>query len=319
MAVLVLTLLSIVGVVRSVRSDVSVLFLIFGIVGAEVLMEISEVPLGTFITEHGETRLYDSSIEIAIVKSHPSVIRDRLCQRIIAHVSGILQTLSDKTNSNSTDLDLIVLYKRRLNNVKRSAIRQRRWAPLEPLGSAVGSLFGLASKKDMEETRDRINDVIDNMRGQYKMVKGLTVALNETIHNQAEIQISVQTLVERARNVERTVRGLHRDVDALMRNNILMNTYLLIESSLSMLEHFKAKEDIYHQQFQLTRDLAEIGHVTEDLIKSEKLESLLQSVGSPLTPLYVYKNFPVHLLELSREEVAYIFSIPILNPEKFTA
>jgi hypothetical protein len=65
--------------------------------------------------------------------------------------------------------------------------------------------------------------------------------------------------------------------------------------------------------------MAEIGHVTDDLIAPEKLNSILREIGSPLDPNYVYRYFPVHLLALTEFTFAYVFKIPKLTSEKYLA
>jgi DTW domain-containing protein YfiP len=85
-----------------------------------------------------------------------------------------------------------------------------------------------------------------------------------------------------------SIRSLNDNTNYLLRQAVLTQTYLTVEALLSMLENFQAAENAYDQQFELTKDLSEIGHLSESLLSEDKLKEILRVIGSPLTSFYAY-------------------------------
>ena len=125
------------------------------------------IPYGTMIVKAGEARTYFDTYEVVIVRSHPRVVRTEMMKGLIEDVIIIL----DKLESTDTNSDILLIYHQRLKNLAEVGARSKRWAPLEPLGEIVGSVFGLATTGELEETRDRINTVISTMSDQAKVIK----------------------------------------------------------------------------------------------------------------------------------------------------
>ncbi|ELU05389.1 hypothetical protein CAPTEDRAFT_210065, partial [Capitella teleta] len=171
----------------------------------------------------------------------------------------------------------------------------------------------------MNEVKDRVNRVISSMGNERRIIQGLVVAVNDTFHGMTTLSSIVRSLTERAVNVKRVIENLGEDITEVSRGLALSQGYLVCEAILSLFEFHKANEVNFHRDYQLQRDLAEIGHVTEDLIAVSELRELLQDLNSPLDVSYIYRHFPIHLLSLSDTTVAYAFSIPRFDPEMYTA
>jgi hypothetical protein len=185
---------------------------------AKLQTNIKEIPYGVFLTEIGSASLSENQFEVAIVRSHPQVATKLFGRKIMVHVSAILR--DTVRHANESDHELIALYKRRLHNLRAYQHRTKRYAPLQFIGDLAHSIFGTATSKDVDEIRNTVNNVIQNARGQYKMMKGLTIALNETIHAQSHVQQTVETLIERARVVEMSIRSLNENMNKLLRQAV---------------------------------------------------------------------------------------------------
>ncbi|ELU04781.1 hypothetical protein CAPTEDRAFT_185700 [Capitella teleta] len=278
-------------------------------------LSFSDAPYGAVVSAAGGARVVLDEYEVVIVRSHPKVIRTEIMESLRATVNELLRHLSDSKG----DTNLLAIYRRRYVNLRWSHIRHKRWAPLEPDGNLVGNVFGLSTSKDMNEVKDRVNRVISSMGNERRIIQGLVVAVNDTFHGMTTLSSTVRSLTERAVNVKRVIENLGEDITEVSRGLALSQGYLVCEAILSLFEFHKANEVNFHRDYQLQRDLAEIGHVTEDLIAVSELRELLQDLNSPLDVSYIYRHFPIHLLSLSDTTVAYAFSIPRLDPEMYTA
>jgi hypothetical protein len=229
-----------------------------------------------------------------------------------------LNELENRPKEHITDSEILRVYRLRFENLNWTASdgnRQRRWAVLEPVGSFAGSLFGLTTVQETEELRQKVNTMIDVMGQQSHSVHGLTVAIHDLTANQQAVKQQVDKLTDSVNNII----GLMAQTEELSETVWESQCYIAIESVLSLLESYRQREDLFERDFQLTRNLAEIGHVTEDLISPQQLESTLLRINSPLSAEYVYRNFPIHFMTLTTDRIGYIFTVPKLAPEVYYA
>jgi hypothetical protein len=98
---------------------------------------------------------------------------------------------------------------------------------------------------------------------------------------------------------------------------IRVEVHNVIEALLSLLEHWKTQEQLFVAKHAHTRDLAEIGHLTENLISVKQLQEILSQIRSPLSVTFAYRNFRVRLLNLTESTFAYMVKIPVLEHEVF--
>ena len=292
-----------------------VLYLIFLLLTDVNTMQYKVIPFGTVISADGEARTFSEVYEVVIVRSHPKVVRSEYTAKLQVRLFELLRCLE----AEGAEEALISVYKRRLLNLGQVHERSKRWSLLEPIGELAGSLFGLTTNRETQEVRDRVNEVIANLREQNHIVRGLTVALNDTIHVQTEIQSTVRTLLDRSRNVQNIINRIHSKLSKIEKQMALSSSFMMIETILSLLEFLKTQEENYESSFHLVRDFAEVGHVTENLVSEPKLRMILREINSPLPTSYIYKNFPVKLFSLSSSEVGYIFMVPKIDPEVYSA
>ena len=278
-------------------------------------LHYTAVPFGTVITADGEARTYSDVFEIVIVRSHPKVVRTEHTVKMQTNLFELLRSL----HAEGADETLISVYKRRLLNLSQTFQRAKRWAVLEPVGELAGSIFGLTTNRETQEIRERLNQVIASFGEQNHVIRGLTVALNDTIHVQTAIQSTVRTLLDRSRNVQEIISKIHSKLGNIEKQMALSSSYMMIETILSLLEFLKTQEDNYETSFHLVREFAEVGHVTENLVSEAKLRMILREINSPLPTSYIYKNFPVRLLTLTPSEVGCVFTVPKVDPEVYSA
>jgi hypothetical protein len=150
------------------------------------------------------------------------------------------------------------------------------------------------------------------MGEQQEVTQGLTMAIKQLSVNQKAMQTKVNELIASLSNLRFTVDGIREKLWNL-------KAFVLIESALSLFESYKQQEIEFENQFTLTKNLAEIGHVSESLVSLDELISILQKIGSTLTTEYIYQNFPVKLISLSGTRVAYIFNVPRVVPDRYDA
>lgn len=292
----------------------SLLFLVSTISVSRALT-FSEAPYGAVVTAGDGARVVANEYEVVVVRSHPKGVRTELMVKLHDTAREILQSLVDSEG----DKNLLEIYKRRFANLKmilRS--RKKRWAVLEPIGNLVGSIFGLSTSKDMTEVRDHVNQIITGLGDQQRVIKGLTIAINDTRHNERALEGTIRSLTTRAANVQFIVNNIEATLTEIEKSRILTKGYLVIEAILSLFEFHKTQETLFDKAYQLTRDLAEVGHVTEDLVGPILLNSILKEINSPLHTSYIYRHFPVQLLSLTSARFAYLFTIPQLDPEVYS-
>lgn len=289
--------------------------LLFCCVGWVAALSSYQIPYGVVIVPNGNAKLFVDTYEAVIVRSHPRVIVSNL----LAELKEQLRSLISHMGEEGDNKNLNVIYKRRFINLNRPLSRSKRWAPLEPLGEVTGSLFGLTTARESREMRSRINTIIDALGTQERIIRGFSIAINDTMHNQDIIQDTVASLTKRAKQVQKLMNQARTEMSDLERSLSNVQGYMLVESILSLFETYKSEERFFERTFKLTRDLAEIGHVTEDLISSTQLRNILKDINSPLTPSYIYRNFKVQLLSVSPSRIAYVFNIPQLKPETYSA
>ena len=254
------------------RSRVSLLFLAFSFMCTAhvVAVDVLNVPFGTLILEKGEARTYSDWHDIVIVRTHPKVIRQASLFNLYETTISLLEQLENRPQEHVTDSDILRSYQLRIDNLNWTASdsnRKRRWAVLEPVGALAGSLFGLTTVKQTEEIRQKVNSMIDAMGQQSQRVQGLTVAVHDLKANQQAVKQQVDKLTDSVN----TIMGLMSQTETLSTNVWQNQCYITIESVLSLLESYKRKEELFERDFKLTRNLAEIGHVTEDLISTTQL------------------------------------------------
>jgi hypothetical protein len=186
------------------------------------------------LIEHGEARTYFDTYEVVIVRSHPRVVRMELMTGLIDHVNHILNQFANDTKYSDK---LTLVFKERLANIQKAGHPLvKRWAPLEPLGEVAGSLFGLATTDDLEETRERINGVISAMHGQTTVIREMTIAINDTLRNQDAMQNTIHSLTQQAK----LARGL---LNYLQATEIpRLRGFQFVETVLSMMEFYKGQE-----------------------------------------------------------------------------
>lgn len=273
-------------------------------------------PYGAITVPAGTARIYTRSYDVVIVRSHPRNIRTHVARELQEKIDLLLTKMETRWEGQ----DLVRLFRTRLTNIQRTlATRRRRWAPLEPIGALVGNVFGLATTEDTKELRLKVNNIIDGMNDQVTAVVDLTMVVNDTVRNQARVKATIDSLMRRARTVHGVLDTLRLNVTRLQTALIRSYAYQVVEGLLSTLETYKLQEEAFERKHLHLRDLAEIGHITEDLVPVRQLRDILRRLNSPLNTTYIYRYFPVRLIKLSDREVGYIVSIPVLDPEVFTA
>ena len=290
---------------------------------------ISPVPFGAVMTPQGEARTYSDLHEVVIARTHPAVERGPLFLKLYRQTYGLLRDMPAANESyvRTNDPNLKLTFEQRFRNLNWSldssedvslVNRRKRWALLEPVGSVAGNLFGLTTAKETKEIRDRLNQVIDNMGEQSKVVQGLTVAMHDTVANQKIIQAKVNQLIYSVDNMQTFIRTVVPQIEQRERIDIWrVQCYQIIESVLSLFETYKQEELNYEREYLLTKDFAEVGHVNEKLLSRSRLISILERIDSPLSPEYIYRNFKVNFITLTAERVGYIFTIPRMERELF--
>ena len=286
------------------------------LVGGTEGLNSTEVPYGVAIRALGNARSYAQQYDVIIIRSHPRVIGSELMNSLYAQTNAFIKFLA----SSRGDVNLLNVYRQRLSNLRwAGATRRKRWSLLDPVGQLFGSIFGLTTNKASSQIKKKINDVIEKMTEHDQVIDGLTIAIKDLSHNQKDYEKTIQSLLERAQQVQSVIDVMYANITNIERKLIHTQSSVMIEAMLSLFEYYKTQEDRYDNMHRLTRDLAEIGHVTEDLIGQTRLRAILKEINSPLTVSYIYKYFPVHLVNLTPTEVAYVFTIPKVDPELYSA
>lgn len=294
------------------------LFLFPFLLPTVVTLSQTPVPYGVFVGQAGRAYVSSSSYDIAIVRTHPQVIRRDLMSELADRLHDILV---QEENHNPGDDNILPIYRRRFENLHwrrfKDSRRSKRWAPLEPLGSLVGSLLGLATSSEVDALRIKINEIVSAHNGQTAMVKDLIVVVNDTIHHNQELHYHVKQLERRAYDTRILMRELVGNITETEKQVVRVEVHNVIEAILSALEFWKTQEEIFDVKYTHTRDLTEVGHLTESLVPAPQLEDILSKVKSPLSVSFVYRHFSVRMLSLTEETYSYVLSLPCLEPEIF--
>ncbi|ELU11192.1 hypothetical protein CAPTEDRAFT_208738 [Capitella teleta] len=149
------------------------------------------------------------------------------------------------------------------------------------------------------------------------MVKDLIVVVNDTIHQNQELHYHVKQLERRAYDTRILMRELAGNITEMEKRVVLVEVHNVIEAILSALEFWKTQEEIFDVKYTHTRDLTEVGHLTESLVQAPQLKDILSKVKSPLSVSFIYRHFSVRMLSLTEEIHNYVLSLSCLEPEIF--
>ena len=182
---------------------------------------------------------------------------------------------------------------------KTAANRFRRWAPLEPLGEIAGSLFGLTPAKETRRLKEAVNNVIDDLTEQRTVLQNTLLAINDTQEDLINVHRTVHTLRARAKETRTKVDELLHNQTELQNQNIHIHTGAAAEALLSAIEFYHTQARLFDMNYLHLRDMAEIGHLTEELVNTSLLRSILHDIRSPLSLEYVYTHTNVRLMQLT--------------------
>ncbi len=123
-------------------------------------LTVRPVPQGVISVNRGTAVTQDREYEILIVRQHPASV-----QHQFLNVLRALRQAIDQYSALNGTLEKVFeeRYRFLIDYAKATTIRVKRWAPLEPIGGAVGNFFGLASTSDVNEVKDTVNSVLANM------------------------------------------------------------------------------------------------------------------------------------------------------------
>jgi len=273
------------------------------------------VPFGAVAVPRGEARTFSSLSTIVIVRPHPGIASDALQSALQQKVIALIHYLK-RWKETRDDADI---FQHRLAGLKTRPTRNRRWAPLDPIGTLAGGLLGLATARDVAKVKQTVNRVIEVMQNQDRVITETVIALNETMAYTTQLKKVVDSLTKRATQTQEKLDAMMKTQARLA--NRSLNAYVMatVEATLSAMEFHCLQAQIFEGQYLHLRDWAEAGHLTESLISEEKLHDILRTMQSPLQPRYLYQQTRVRLLRVSREHIAYSFDVPRADEDKFMA
>ena len=278
-------------------------------------MATTAVPFGAVAIPKGEARTFSSSMDVVIVRSHPRMIANTLRKALYEDLVRILRLLKTWTDTEST----AHLLRHRLSNLKVIQARTKRWAPLEPIGSLAGNLFGLATTADVKTIRGKINKIISTLENQAEIANDNVIALNDTINTQRHLERSVTALTRRAMEIRTKIEATISTQNDLIKADVHLHASATAEALISELEFHALQAQLFDRQYLHLRDWAEAGHLTESLVSREMLTRTLLTMKSPLSTRFIYQHTKVHLLRVSGTHIAYHFTIPKVDDEVFLA
>lgn len=283
-------------------------------------LTVRSVPQGVISINQGTAVAQDREYEVIIVRQHPSAVQ----KQFLPVLRKLSEALIQYKNSSGPLADLFNERYQFLNQYAKSkdktrSFRNKRWAPLEPIGAAVGNLFGLASARDVNKVKDTVNAVLDNMNAQQMVVEGLTAVVNDIIGHQQKVRMSVNVLTNQITNMTRSLDLVQQNIDKIAEVVIINTVSIFIEATLSKLERYYHEAKRFEDEYKFLRDIVQIGHLTERLVARRLLTKILKQLRIGLAPEYLYKYLPVELIKLSRDQIGYRMFIPVFGSEKYTA
>ena len=252
------------------------------------------VPFGVMMTSDGTARTSEGEHVVIILREHPRVEAWKY--------AGILKAVENITETYGQ----FMLYDRRIKYIKRVmglGSRSKRWAPLEPIGSVVGNLFGLVTTSEMDDLRNAVNSIIKNQREQKKVTEGIVTVVSQMQSRQKQIARKVNQMAESL--------GLMQEY--------MVNTQRLLraEDMLSILEIVCHEIIHFEDKFRRARGIVEIGKLNSEVISRNDLRVILKQVGSEFNPNYVYRNLPADLMMYNETVLMYRLVIPLLSKDNF--
>lgn len=278
-------------------------------------MTATAVPFGTVALPRGEARTFSSTLDVVIVRLHPRVATDQLSTALSEKLIKLVEHLRSWEDTTTTGNIL----RHRLNNLKSVQIRTKRWAPLEPIGSLAGSLFGLATTRDVREMKSAINQIIEELVDAEDITRDNIIALNDTIAFTKQIGRTVSSLTKRANQAQKWIDKLIHQQDELINRDLHARTSATAEALMSALEFHYTQARLFETQYLHLRDWAEAGHITESLVSKKMLTKTLQKIKSSLSPEFIYQHTTIRLIRVSDTRIAYTFTIPKTDDEALMA
>ena len=284
-------------------------------------LNVTAVPYGVIALKRGEAKVREKSYDITIIRRHPDSILNSL-----GPLERELRDLLFKLRPHRPMLAemfsarLMLLHRRNFNVQFDDADHQRQKRGLiDAIGSISKSLFGTATTADVNELRNKIEEIVADNIAFQNTVKDTIVCVNDIAKHQVEQSEKINTLVSH-------VNYFHQTLDAVLKvyNNLSSSLYFSemsdgIENGLSYIESVHTQINKYENHFQYQKDLAEIGHLTESLIGAKRLKRLLQRLGISFPLKYLYQTAKVTLMKLESNLLAFHFSVPVLDSESYTA
>ena len=280
-------------------------------------LNVTAVPYGVLAVPLGEARTFQKELDVVLMRSHPRVIaRELLC-----HFRGDLDFLLRKMSRWADTQELAKILCRRISllDADEKQTREKRWAPLEPIGAFVGGLFGLATRSDAERLRAAIGTIAEDLKEHQKVITKTVITVNQLQDYVEEIADHSNMLVEAAEDLRGKLGEMAEDITVLKRRHIHLSTSNLAEAAVSILETYHHRSLLFEANYAHIRDMAEVGHLTESLVSKEQLRQLLRDARSPLHETKMYANAQVRLLELGNDTITYSFKIPVVEAERFSA
>ena len=273
-------------------------------------IQVDPVPYGVVALRGGEVRVEKGTYEVVVVKHHPRHIRTTLFGELQTEARALLDEVRHVKPSQAK------VYQIRLDALDWSRRRRRGW--IDGVGELFKTMFGTATTKDVNEVREKVNELISQHNEAETIIQDLIICVNDTRTEQEHVVTKVNELVAKVNSIQTNMSYLTSSMRLQAREILYMQSCALLENILSLMELYKAEEESYDQMFRYKRDLAIVGHLTESLVPKELLSKVRKEVSIELSDEYLYKNLEVRIMQLSGDKLGYWFSIPIFNDEIYT-
>ena len=200
-----------------------------------------------------------------------------------------------------------------------SAEKAKRRRPtrglLDPIGTLVHSIFGLATNAEVDEIKRVIGTLHQDDKAIVNRLNEFTTIVNRTRTYEQETRNFVNAMSQRFKAINMWLSGLEGDVNAL--------TYMVnFERILEDLELKGRTLRQMHMLYSHRRQDLHAGRLSEELLSVATLHSLLESIqtfeASPLPDLnWYYANALVRPMWAASKFLVYEVMLPLVRPETF--
>jgi uncharacterized FlaG/YvyC family protein len=187
------------------------------------------------------------------------------------------------------------------------------------VGELSKTLFGTATEDDVARVRDKVNELISKDQDFDTLMQESIVCINEVQQNQAETTAKVNKLIAQMNSLQDHYTALLNYTTDISRTLYYVQVIDVIENGISYMESVYVQSREYNNVFQYRRDLAVIGHLTESLISSEKLDRTFKTLGISFPVEYLYLHASVTLVTLNPRVLGFHFDVPILSEELYSS